>query len=221
MIFKVTFSSLNSVFIQTDSHSAEISLKVLWRHTKNLGFSTISPFKGQHMMVCIKVVPQKSLSVSWDMSSVFKSLGSCKPRALAILQHLVCICLALWVAPREVLLIRRQSWLNCESHIFTECCHLLLFVVRAVCFAFNILSPFTTVLLNFLSGRQALLICTVAASFAECRSRQSSAVSLSAKPNPSVSPSTTPEGGSANGYKSGFTQTGRSWKCYKDNHWGW
>uniref|UniRef100_A0A8B9FJP0 GREB1 like retinoic acid receptor coactivator n=1 Tax=Amazona collaria TaxID=241587 RepID=A0A8B9FJP0_9PSIT len=41
----------------------------------------------------------------------------------------------------------------------------------------------------------------------ECRSRQSSAVSLSAKPNPSVSPSTTPEGGSANGYKSGFTQT--------------
>lgn len=44
----------------------------------------------------------------------------------------------------------------------------------------------------------------------ECRSRQSSAASLSAKPNPSVSPSTTPEGGSANGYKSGFTQTGRS-----------
>ncbi|KAF1530443.1 GREB1-like protein, partial [Eudyptula minor] len=41
----------------------------------------------------------------------------------------------------------------------------------------------------------------------ECRSRQSSAASLSAKPNSSVSPSTTPEGGSANGYKSGFTQT--------------
>ncbi|XP_063251739.1 GREB1-like protein isoform X5 [Prinia subflava] len=44
----------------------------------------------------------------------------------------------------------------------------------------------------------------------ECRSRQSSAASLSAKPNPSVSPSTTPEGGSANGYKSGFTQTDTS-----------
>ncbi|KAM6135439.1 GREB1-like protein isoform 3-T3 [Pterocles gutturalis] len=44
----------------------------------------------------------------------------------------------------------------------------------------------------------------------ECRSRQSSAVSLSAKPNSSVSPSTTPEGGSANGYKSGFTQTDSS-----------
>ncbi|NXG77267.1 GRB1L protein, partial [Baryphthengus martii] len=41
----------------------------------------------------------------------------------------------------------------------------------------------------------------------ECRSRQSSAASLSAKPNSSVSPSTTPEGGSANGYKSGLTQT--------------
>uniref|UniRef100_A0A8B9P6I2 GREB1 like retinoic acid receptor coactivator n=1 Tax=Apteryx owenii TaxID=8824 RepID=A0A8B9P6I2_APTOW len=37
----------------------------------------------------------------------------------------------------------------------------------------------------------------------ECRSRQSSAASHSAKPNSSVSPSTTPEGGSANGYKSG------------------
>ncbi|XP_009469509.1 PREDICTED: GREB1-like protein [Nipponia nippon] len=44
----------------------------------------------------------------------------------------------------------------------------------------------------------------------ECRSRQSSAASLSAKPNSSVSPSTTPEGGSANGYKSGFTQTDSS-----------
>lgn len=77
-------------------------------------------------------------------------------------------------------------------------------------YAFNVLSLFATVLLNFPTGRQALLICTVAASFAECRSRQSSAASLSAKPNSSVSPSTTPEGGSANGYKSGFTQTGRS-----------
>ncbi|KFQ09967.1 GREB1-like [Haliaeetus albicilla] len=54
------------------------------------------------------------------------------------------------------------------------------------------------------------LICWKAASFAECRSRQSSAASLSAKPNSSVSPSTTPEGGSANGYKSGFTQTDSS-----------
>uniref|UniRef100_A0A8C0VJK3 GREB1-like protein n=1 Tax=Cyanistes caeruleus TaxID=156563 RepID=A0A8C0VJK3_CYACU len=105
-----------------------------------------SSFKGQHMMVCIQVMPQKLLNVFWDMSNTFKSLGSCDLSALAILQHLVCICLA-------------------------------------------------------------LLICTVAASFAECRSRQSSAASLSAKPNPSVSPSTTPEGGSANGYKSGFTQT--------------
>ncbi|XP_060099896.1 GREB1-like protein [Heteronotia binoei] len=42
----------------------------------------------------------------------------------------------------------------------------------------------------------------------ECRSRQSSAVSHSAKPNPSASPSTTPESGAANGYKTGFTQTG-------------
>uniref|UniRef100_A0A8C4VT63 GREB1 like retinoic acid receptor coactivator n=1 Tax=Gopherus evgoodei TaxID=1825980 RepID=A0A8C4VT63_9SAUR len=41
----------------------------------------------------------------------------------------------------------------------------------------------------------------------ECRSRQSSAASHSAKPNSSVSPSTTPESGRANGYKSGFTQT--------------
>lgn len=133
MIFKVTFSSPNSVFIQTDTHSTEISLKVWWRLTKNLGFSTITLFKGQHMMVCIKVVPQKSLSVSWDMPDTFRSLGSCELRALAILQHLVCICLALWVAPREVFLIRRQSWLNCESRIFVECCHLPLFVVRAVC----------------------------------------------------------------------------------------
>ncbi|XP_071410809.1 GREB1-like protein isoform X11 [Pithys albifrons albifrons] len=54
------------------------------------------------------------------------------------------------------------------------------------------------------------LICWKAASFAECRSRQSSAASLSAKPNSSVSPSATPEGGSANGYKSGFTQTDSS-----------
>ncbi|XP_043395700.1 GREB1-like protein isoform X3 [Chelonia mydas] len=41
----------------------------------------------------------------------------------------------------------------------------------------------------------------------ECRSRQSSAASHSAKPNSSVSPSTAPESGRANGYKSGFTQT--------------
>uniref|UniRef100_A0A8C3TLA7 GREB1 like retinoic acid receptor coactivator n=1 Tax=Chelydra serpentina TaxID=8475 RepID=A0A8C3TLA7_CHESE len=44
----------------------------------------------------------------------------------------------------------------------------------------------------------------------ECRSRQSSAASHSAKPNSSVSPSTTPESGRANGYKSGFTQTDSS-----------
>ncbi|XP_015278789.1 PREDICTED: GREB1-like protein [Gekko japonicus] len=44
----------------------------------------------------------------------------------------------------------------------------------------------------------------------ECRSRQSSAVSHSAKPNPSASPSTTPESGAANGYKTGFTQTDSS-----------
>lgn len=97
--------------------------------------------------------------------------------------------------------------------IFVECCHLLLFVVRALCMLLtfcHLLPPFATALLNCAAGRQALLICTVAASFAECRSRQSSAASLPAKPNPSVSPSTTPEGGSANGYKSGFTQTGRS-----------
>lgn len=59
MIFKVTFFSLNLVFIQTDTHSAELSLKVLWKHTKNLGFSTISPSNGQQMTVCIKVVPQE------------------------------------------------------------------------------------------------------------------------------------------------------------------
>ncbi|XP_077208750.1 GREB1-like protein isoform X4 [Paroedura picta] len=52
------------------------------------------------------------------------------------------------------------------------------------------------------------LICWKATSLAECRSRQSSAVSHSAKPNPSASPSTTPESGTANGYKTGFTQTG-------------
>ncbi|XP_054250684.1 GREB1-like protein [Indicator indicator] len=44
----------------------------------------------------------------------------------------------------------------------------------------------------------------------ECRSRQSSAASLPAKPNAAVSPSTTPEGGAANGYKAGFTQTDSS-----------
>uniref|UniRef100_A0A8C3J0F3 GREB1 like retinoic acid receptor coactivator n=1 Tax=Chrysemys picta bellii TaxID=8478 RepID=A0A8C3J0F3_CHRPI len=44
----------------------------------------------------------------------------------------------------------------------------------------------------------------------ECRSRQSSAASHSAKPNSSVSPSTTPESRRANGYKSGFTQTDSS-----------
>uniref|UniRef100_A0A8D0GT40 GREB1 like retinoic acid receptor coactivator n=1 Tax=Sphenodon punctatus TaxID=8508 RepID=A0A8D0GT40_SPHPU len=38
----------------------------------------------------------------------------------------------------------------------------------------------------------------------ECRSRQSSAASHSAKPNSSASPSTTPESGTANGYKLGF-----------------
>ncbi|XP_043395714.1 GREB1-like protein isoform X11 [Chelonia mydas] len=51
------------------------------------------------------------------------------------------------------------------------------------------------------------LICWKAASLPECRSRQSSAASHSAKPNSSVSPSTAPESGRANGYKSGFTQT--------------
>uniref|UniRef100_A0A8C3L8T8 GREB1 like retinoic acid receptor coactivator n=1 Tax=Chrysolophus pictus TaxID=9089 RepID=A0A8C3L8T8_CHRPC len=59
----------------------------------------------------------------------------------------------------------------------------------------------------------------------ECRSRQSSAASLSAKPNSAVSPSTTPEGGSANGYKSGFTQTGRTSMSNsgppKKRHRGW
>ncbi|XP_019345961.1 GREB1-like protein isoform X1 [Alligator mississippiensis] len=54
------------------------------------------------------------------------------------------------------------------------------------------------------------LICWKAPSLPECRSRQSSAASHSAKPNSSVSPSTTPEGGSANGYKSGFTRTDSS-----------
>ncbi|EOB08782.1 GREB1-like protein, partial [Anas platyrhynchos] len=61
------------------------------------------------------------------------------------------------------------------------------------------------------------LICWKAASFAECRSRQSAAASLPAKPNSAVSPSTTPEGGSANGYKSGFTQTAFS-SVTQDNH---
>ncbi|XP_074132451.1 GREB1-like protein isoform X4 [Sminthopsis crassicaudata] len=41
----------------------------------------------------------------------------------------------------------------------------------------------------------------------ECRSRQSSAACLSAKPNSSVSSTVTPENGTTNGYKSGFTQT--------------
>ncbi|XP_042299007.1 GREB1-like protein isoform X3 [Sceloporus undulatus] len=41
----------------------------------------------------------------------------------------------------------------------------------------------------------------------ECRSRQSSATSHSAKPSSSASPSLTPESGAANGYKPGFTQT--------------
>ncbi|XP_074132442.1 GREB1-like protein isoform X3 [Sminthopsis crassicaudata] len=47
-------------------------------------------------------------------------------------------------------------------------------------------------------GKNALL---------ECRSRQSSAACLSAKPNSSVSSTVTPENGTTNGYKSGFTQT--------------
>lgn len=142
MIFKVTFSSLNSVFIQTYTHSAEMSLKALWRRTKTLGFSTISPFKGQHMTVCIKVVPQKSLSVSWDTSNTFKSLGSCELKALAILQHLVCICLALWVAPREVFLIRRQSWLNCKVFSLNAAiCRCLLYVLYVMLLTFCHLSP--------------------------------------------------------------------------------
>ncbi|XP_043835563.1 GREB1-like protein [Dromiciops gliroides] len=41
----------------------------------------------------------------------------------------------------------------------------------------------------------------------ECRSRQSSAACHSAKPNSSVSSTVTPENGTTNGYKSGFTQT--------------
>ncbi|XP_029446967.1 GREB1-like protein isoform X3 [Rhinatrema bivittatum] len=41
----------------------------------------------------------------------------------------------------------------------------------------------------------------------ECRSRQSPAASHSAKPNPLVSLATTPENGTANGCKSGFTPT--------------
>nr|XP_033789817.1 LOW QUALITY PROTEIN: GREB1-like protein [Geotrypetes seraphini] len=41
----------------------------------------------------------------------------------------------------------------------------------------------------------------------ECRSRQSPAGSHSAKPNPLVSPIAASENGTANGYKSGFTQT--------------
>ncbi|XP_021090793.1 GREB1-like protein isoform X1 [Mesocricetus auratus] len=41
----------------------------------------------------------------------------------------------------------------------------------------------------------------------ECRSRQSSAVCHSAKPISSVSSTVTPETGTANGYKAGFTQT--------------
>ena len=131
MIFEVNSSSLSSVFIQTDTALRSLS-GFCGGILRNLGFSTFSPFKGQHMTVCIKVVPQTSLNVSWDTSNIFKSLGSYKLRALAILQHLVCICLALWVAPRELLLIRRQSWLNCESRIFIEYCHLPLFVVRAV-----------------------------------------------------------------------------------------
>ncbi|XP_042299008.1 GREB1-like protein isoform X4 [Sceloporus undulatus] len=44
----------------------------------------------------------------------------------------------------------------------------------------------------------------------ECRSRQSSATSHSAKPSSSASPSLTPESGAANGYKPGFTQTDSS-----------
>uniref|UniRef100_H0X806 GREB1 like retinoic acid receptor coactivator n=1 Tax=Otolemur garnettii TaxID=30611 RepID=H0X806_OTOGA len=41
----------------------------------------------------------------------------------------------------------------------------------------------------------------------ECRSRQSSASCHSTKPNSSVSSTVTPENGTTNGYKSGFTQT--------------
>uniref|UniRef100_A0A2D4JA69 GREB1-like protein n=1 Tax=Micrurus lemniscatus lemniscatus TaxID=129467 RepID=A0A2D4JA69_MICLE len=41
----------------------------------------------------------------------------------------------------------------------------------------------------------------------ECRSRHSSVASHSAKPSSSASPSVTPESGTANGYKPGFTQT--------------
>ncbi|XP_060537988.1 GREB1-like protein isoform X11 [Pantherophis guttatus] len=41
----------------------------------------------------------------------------------------------------------------------------------------------------------------------ECRSRHSSIASHSAKPSSSASPSVTPESGTANGYKPGFTQT--------------
>ncbi|XP_062933133.1 GREB1-like protein isoform X3 [Cynocephalus volans] len=41
----------------------------------------------------------------------------------------------------------------------------------------------------------------------ECRSRQSSATCHSIKPNSSVSSTVTPENGTTNGYKSGFTQT--------------
>ncbi|XP_048219075.1 GREB1-like protein isoform X2 [Perognathus longimembris pacificus] len=41
----------------------------------------------------------------------------------------------------------------------------------------------------------------------ECRSRQSSATCHSIKPNSSVSSTMTPENGTANGYKTGFTQT--------------
>ncbi|XP_062986689.1 GREB1-like protein isoform X2 [Elgaria multicarinata webbii] len=44
----------------------------------------------------------------------------------------------------------------------------------------------------------------------ECRSRQSSAASHSAKPSSSASPSMVPESGTANGYKPGFTQTDSS-----------
>ncbi|KAH0617786.1 hypothetical protein JD844_016373 [Phrynosoma platyrhinos] len=44
----------------------------------------------------------------------------------------------------------------------------------------------------------------------ECRSRQSSATSHSAKPSSSASPSLTSESGAANGYKPGFTQTDSS-----------
>ncbi|XP_061452564.1 GREB1-like protein isoform X6 [Rhineura floridana] len=51
------------------------------------------------------------------------------------------------------------------------------------------------------------LICWKATSIAECRSRQSSAASHSAKPSSSASPSMTPESGTANGYKPVFTQT--------------